>query len=183
VQAGNLERYDEAIGYWQQLIALQPDMPEAYVNMGSAHWQLGHYHEARSAAQKAVALDPQLKEARFNLAISELFLGNLPESVGILEKLTADYPDYPAALFMLSSAYCCDGGLAKARGGFQKLSQSPMGPGLCHAFLDLADRFVSAQKSEYAVKLLDATIQCNINSEEIRRLKDTILSASPPELV
>jgi tetratricopeptide (TPR) repeat protein len=180
VQAGNLERYEEAITYWQKLISLQPGMPEAFINMSSAHWQLGNYNKARSAAQKAVTLSPELKEAHFNLAISELFLGNLPESVEILEKLTEDHPDYPAALFMLSSAYCCDGSIAEAMARFQKLSQTPMGPGLCYAFTDLANRFVSAQKREYAISLLEAAIQCNISSEDIRVLKDTISSTSRP---
>jgi glycosyltransferase involved in cell wall biosynthesis/Tfp pilus assembly protein PilF len=174
VQAGNLQKYEEAIGYWQQLLALQPDMPEAYVNMGSAYWQLGDCTAALTAAQKAVSLDPQMKEARFNKAISELFLGNLRETICILEKLVQEFPDYLAALFMLSASYCCNDGWEKGMQGIQKLGQTKMGKGLCFAFADLANRLVSAQKEDFAVSVLEAAIESHHSNDDIVALLERI---------
>ncbi|MCD6298234.1 MAG: glycosyltransferase, partial [Deltaproteobacteria bacterium] len=37
VQAGDLGKHDEAIELWQRLVAIKPDMPVAYVNMGTAY--------------------------------------------------------------------------------------------------------------------------------------------------
>lgn len=182
IQAGNLEKYQEAITYWQRLLLLQPDMPEAYVNMGSAYWQLGDYPAALGAAKKAVSLDPQMKEARFNRAISEFFLGNLQDAIGILEKLVHAHPDYLAALFMLSAAYCCDGSREKGMQGFQRLGQTPMGEGLCFAFSDLAKRLISAQKRDYAISILEAAINCQHGSDDILALRESCRRGEPKPL-
>jgi tetratricopeptide (TPR) repeat protein len=174
VQAGNLEKYEEAVGYWQQLLALQPDVPEAYVNMGSAYWQLGDYTAALAAAQKATSLDPQMKEARFNMAISQLFLGNLQAAICNLERLVQKYPDYLPALFMLSAAYCCNDGWEKGMQGIQKLGQTKMGKGLCFAFADLASRLIAAQKEDLAFSVLEAAIQSHHSSDDILALRKQV---------
>jgi tetratricopeptide (TPR) repeat protein len=174
VQAGNLEKYEEAVAYWQKLLKFQPDMPEAYVNLGSAYWQLGDYPAALNAAQKAVSLDPQMKEARFNQAISELFLGNIGEAICILEKLVQEYPQYLAALFMLSAAYCCNDGWQKGMQGIQKLGQTKLGRGLCFAFADLASRLIAARKENLAVNVLEAAIQSHHSSDDILALRERV---------
>jgi tetratricopeptide (TPR) repeat protein len=149
-------------------------MPEAYVNLGSAYWQIGDYTAALRAAQKAVSLDPEMKEARFNEAISELFMGNLQEAIGILEKLVQEYPDYLAAMFMLSASYCCNDGWDKGMQGIQKLGQTQMGKGLCFAFADLASRLISAQKEDLAVGVLEAAIKSHHSNDDILALRERV---------
>ena len=70
VQAANLEEYEDAVCLWQKVIGLQPEMADAYVNLGTAYWNLAKYHEAVESAQKARELTPDMKEAHFNYSLS-----------------------------------------------------------------------------------------------------------------
>ena len=111
VQAGELERWHEAIALWQRLLDQRPDFVEAHVNIAGALWQLGQYPQSLEAARYAADLDPSIKEAWFNIAISQLLIGNVDKAIDLLETLTARYPGYLAADFMLAAAYGCSGNL------------------------------------------------------------------------
>ena len=156
VQAIELNRYEEAIDLWERILTIQPDMPEAFINMGSAHWQMGHYEEAVFCAEKALLLAPHLKEAHFNRSVSLLLLGKAGESVSTLENLTEKEPEYLAARFMLGSALCCADKSEEALDHFAILAQSKLGGGLGDAFYDLAKRFISAGLNQYAQTLIEA---------------------------
>ncbi len=87
IQAGHLEKHQEAIELWQQFIQRTPDDAEAYVNIGTAYWHLGKYDQAVISAQKAIELAPNMKEAHFNYAISQLQLGNANDAIPVLENI------------------------------------------------------------------------------------------------
>lgn len=159
VQAGDLGKHDEAIELWQRLVALKPDMPVAYVNMGTAYLKLGKYEDALLSARKAVELAPHMKEALNNYALCQLYLGNARQAIPALEKLMEQEPEYLSAQFVLSAAYCCDGKMKMGLETFEKLRHTITGPGLAVACHDLAKKLVSAQRLEYAISLLEAAIE------------------------
>lgn len=170
IQAGELERHEEAIELWQRVISLQPDMPEAFVNKGSAYWQTGHYEDALVCAKRAILLSSDLKEAHFNCAVSLLLLGRAKEAVSVLENLILHVPEYLAAQFILASSCCCIGKKEQGLKHFSTLKETKLGPALGAAFTDLAKRFISAQRTEYAILLLEAAMEGNNHNSETLRL-------------
>ena len=49
----------KAITDFQQAVRIQPNYPEAYVNLGAMAFELGRFSEARKAFEKAIELDPR----------------------------------------------------------------------------------------------------------------------------
>jgi tetratricopeptide (TPR) repeat protein len=178
IQAGHLAKHEEAIELWQRFIAQKPDDPEAYLNMGTAHWNLGHYDQAVAAAQKAIALAPAMKEAHFNYAISELHLGNAPKAIPVLENTLKQNPRYLSAEFMLAAAYCCAGRQKKALAGFEKIRLTAVGSVLAVSFYDLAKRLNSANQARYAMALLEMASKKGFADDALIDLMDNISQAN-----
>ncbi len=115
VQANILKRYEEAAELWHQVIRLQPNLQEPYVNLTSIYMNLGKFQEASATSQKAIELDPECKEAVLNYSIVEFTLGNLKNVISTLENLLSKIPEYPLAMGLLSLAYRLDGERGKSQ--------------------------------------------------------------------
>jgi tetratricopeptide (TPR) repeat protein len=170
IQAGHLQKHDEAIDLWQRYIKLKPDDAEAFVNLGSAYFNLGSYDQAATSAQQAMKLAPELKEAHFNYAISQLHMGNASKAIAVFENILKKHSRYPSAEFMLAAAYCCDGQKSKALTVFEKIRRTDVGPALAVTFGDLAQRMSSANQADYAVALLETAVSGNMANDSILRL-------------
>ena len=170
VQAGNLKKWEEAIPLWQRLVRLQADSPEAYINMGTAHWHLGQYKKALWCAQEALALQPDLKEAHYNCAINLLYLQEAAKAIPLLENLLKQHPQYLSARFMLIAAYCCAGNQAGALEGCRQIQRTELGPVLAVSFHGLAKKLVAAQAIDYAIALLETAIECRSADDNVRNL-------------
>jgi tetratricopeptide (TPR) repeat protein len=170
IQAANLGKYDEAVSLWQKVIGLQPEMADAFVNMGTAYWNLGKYHEAVESAQKAMELAPNMKEAHFNYCLSLLHLGQADAAIPVLESLLDEFPEYLSARFLLAAVQCCAGRSQKGKQDLEKLKQSELGPGLpisCHT---LAQGLRSAGQTEYAKIILNAARKTDNANEDVLAL-------------
>ncbi len=166
IQAGLLKKWEEAIELWQRLIEIQPKMPEAFVNMGTAYWHLGEYQKALTAAKKAMTLAPHMNEGAYNYAICQLHLGNVGQSTSALEALLDRAPEYLPAQFMLTAAYCCGGKKEKGLKGFDNLRKIHSGSYLAISCHELAKGLISAKRTEYAISILEAAIESkNINND------------------
>ena len=53
-----LQRYEEAVSWFQKAVALDPNRAIAYVNMGDAYLKLQRNPEARQAYEKYLELAP-----------------------------------------------------------------------------------------------------------------------------
>jgi tetratricopeptide (TPR) repeat protein len=60
-----LERYDEAVEWYQKTIALDPARAVAYLNLGDALAQLQRISEARKAYEQYLVLAPASKSAAY----------------------------------------------------------------------------------------------------------------------
>ena len=171
VQAGELERHEEAIELWGKVLSLQPDMPEALVNKGGAYWQTGQYEDALSCAKKAISLAPDLKEAHFNYAVSLLLLGRAMEAVSVLENLISREPEYLAAQFMLAaSCCCCVGKKEQSLKYVSSLAATKLGPGLGAAFYDLAKRLLASRRVQYAQSVIEAALESEYRDNALLEL-------------
>ena len=150
VQAAGLEKFDEAADLWQRLLKLDPNCAEAYVNMGTACWNLGNFNQAAHCAKKAVSIEPEFKEAQFNLALSELFLGNTRETVEILEQLTRIHPRYLSACFILAAGYACESQWQKAQKRFDQVRRTLSDFEFHVAIRELAQRMTAAGQQRFA---------------------------------
>ena len=67
-----------AIEYYQQAIAMQPDLADAYYNLGLARQKQGKWDEAIACYQEARELQPDNREAEVSLANALHVQGKLP---------------------------------------------------------------------------------------------------------
>ena len=154
VQAGILEKFDEAADLWQRYLQLVPDSVEAYINMGTACWQIADYRNAVSHAESAIALAPDLKEAHFNSALAHLYLGDGAAAIEILEKLLKEHDRYLAARFMLAAAYACMAAEEKARSAFNLIRDQITAFEIKTAVSEVAERLSGAKLNHYARNLV-----------------------------
>jgi tetratricopeptide (TPR) repeat protein len=154
VQAGQLERWTEALQLWRLLLLIRPDFVEAHVNIAGALWQLGDYDQALAAARKAVEGDPQLREAHFNVAISLMLLKRADEAAALLKTILQAHRDYLPAWFMLAAACRILGKFNDARKLFNLLHERMTESVLGLARKDLAFRLIRAGQAEAGRLLL-----------------------------
>jgi tetratricopeptide (TPR) repeat protein len=175
VQAAALGKNEEAIGLWQRFLSLDPSpmlASEAFINLGTIYSRLGKYDDALQASKKALELTPDMKEARNNFALGKFYLGNVEEAIPIFEKLLEQFPEYLSAQFKLAAAYCSNGQKEKGKNTFEKLRQNAkMGHAeMAGACYDLARGLVSARRLDYAIGLLNASIENNYINDDLLTL-------------
>lgn len=78
------KRYDYAITALDSVLAISPDMPEAYVNMGYAFLGLEEFGPARGAFEKALELKLDQVNAYYGLAIAFEGQGELEAALGAM---------------------------------------------------------------------------------------------------
>ncbi len=79
---------DAAIAHYRRALALQPDLADAYNNMGNALKEVGRLQEAHAAYLDALRLDPELSGIYVNLADSKIFTPGDPH-LAAMEALAA----------------------------------------------------------------------------------------------
>ena len=178
IQSARLGKHSEALDLWRRFLRLQPRSAEAYLNMGTACWNLEKYAEAASFAEKALLLDPLLKEAKFNLAISLLLIGRGGEGKSLLERLIDEQPDYTAAQFMLCVAHICMQERPQAEIIFRKLRSLPIGDYIGESFLDISKRLLSASRTDDTRLILDAALSFGCETPAIRELLEDCKAAA-----
>lgn len=101
VQAGELRLYQEAVGYWDRVLVIDPVCVQALFNKGFALMGLKRYAEALELARETLRLEPLYKEAGFNYGTCALYAGDPAEALQRLGLLVEQYPDYPPLLAIL----------------------------------------------------------------------------------
>jgi tetratricopeptide (TPR) repeat protein len=169
LQAGELDRFPDAIELWEQFLRL-PDLPQelvlkAYVNVGHAFVQTGRFDEAFAASKKAIALAPGSASAVMNYGLSELWQGDPQKAVPFLEGLLKTTPDYPPAIGLLAVAALFSGRPDEARRLFEQLKTQGF---LCEPYLlNHADRLIAADRADRAAVILEAAIASGLVSTSL----------------
>jgi tetratricopeptide (TPR) repeat protein len=181
VQAAVLDKNEEAIGLWQRFLSLDPSprlASEAFINLGTIYNRLGKFDDAFQASKRALDLAPEVKEAHNNFALAKFYLGNVEQAIPIFEELLKKFPGYLSAQFKLAAAYCCNGQEEMGKKTFEmlrktvKLGHKEMA-GSCH---DLAKGLVSAQRLDYAIGLLNASVENNYVNDDLLNLRTECLN-------
>ena len=168
VQAGELERFEDAIELWKKLIPLSPDDTTIYLNMGYAFLKLGKFQEARDASKKAIELDNTLKEAYLNYSTAELCLGETNKAILSIKGLLKMIPEYPPAMAVLAAAHSVDGNKDKGMDIYNKLRK--MGYHCGESNYELSSRLLSAGFDESAARLIEAALESGHTDQRFHEL-------------
>ena len=167
IQAEGLKKHEEAIELWQRFIAIVPNEPKAYINMGISYCSLGQFDKVLATAEKALKFAPDSKEGHYNCALAKLHLGHPDQAIEILEKLCEKMPEYLPARFILAAAWCCREDKKRGMVLLKELSGTTIGPGLAIRCHELASRFVLLQRPAYALVLLNAAIDSQNANKDV----------------
>lgn len=97
-------KYDDAISFINQALALAPTIPEFYNNLGEALRAAGRPEEAITNYERALALKPHFAEARNNLGNAWLRLGKFDFAEASYAAAIKDQPNYAEAHYNLGYA-------------------------------------------------------------------------------
>jgi tetratricopeptide (TPR) repeat protein len=153
-----LERTEEALATYREIIALDPGAPEPYVNLGSALALSGDVAAAEEAYRTATELDPNLVEAHVGLAEVLAYRGDVEAAAATLDIALALNPAHPVANFRRGLlAYQAEEYETAIPYFGAAIAADPSWPnpyaflGLCHALLGNTERAVEAFEAGLAV--------------------------------
>lgn len=93
-------KYEEAVQYYRQVLALRPNDVNPRTDMGICLRESGKVDEALAEFRKSVEIDPKHWQTWLNLGVVSLFDKNDPETAasafGRLEELNPGFRDLPA---------------------------------------------------------------------------------------
>ncbi|MFB3764014.1 MAG: tetratricopeptide repeat protein [Methanotrichaceae archaeon] len=78
-------QYEEAAEIFDRVVAINPDIPEAWNNRGVALFQLGRINEAIESYNKSLALDPNNLETLRNMGVLLLSICQFDEALECCE--------------------------------------------------------------------------------------------------
>ena len=88
---GNIQKkqnkFEEAIGSFEEAIKVNPNFSEAYNNLGSAQKSLNKFKEAIISYEKSIALKANNVEACYNLASLHYFLENYRDALNYFKNI------------------------------------------------------------------------------------------------
>jgi tetratricopeptide (TPR) repeat protein len=178
IQCAHLGEHGQAVKLWKEYLAKASRSTEAFLNIGTACWNLGCYSKAVDYAEKALRIDPMMKEAYFNRAMALLMMGRAEETKSILQGVLEKQSDYPAARFMLCVACACVGEEHQVETEFEKMRATPLWLYLGESFLDIAKRLFAASQIEYARRILETAVAYKFTSDEMSALLEACRAAA-----
>ena len=99
VELGNLfmdaERWDEAIRWYREALAVNPDLVETRTDIGACLVSSGRPAEGLAEFEGVLAGDPGHRNALYNKGIALLQLGRAAEAAAVWEELLARHPSDP----------------------------------------------------------------------------------------
>jgi len=87
------QRYEDAVQVFTELIALDPDNPEAYKNRGVAHMKLAQYDPAIVDFEKTRQMTPDLEGLHSNLGVAWYYKGEYAKAIANYDMEIALSPD------------------------------------------------------------------------------------------
>ena len=98
-------QFKEAVPLLQQTIALEPNLPIAYLQLGTAYSALKDYEKAIPVLRKAAEMRPDLTIPRYQLGSALFETGDFAGAVVQYEAVLARIPEWGEARFSLATTY------------------------------------------------------------------------------
>jgi len=158
IQAGILQRHQDAVDLWNRFLKIEPNNAEARLNLGSAYFAVGEIKKALAEAKKTTTLAPGIKEGHFNCSLYELHLGRAAAAAKRLRQLTQQNPEYQATRFLYAAAICCRNGIKKGRRAFNDIQNNTLNQEvIAIAGKELAKTLTQAGRLKDSTKIKKAT--------------------------
>jgi choline-sulfatase len=106
--------FAEAVPLLEQVIALEPNLPITYLQLGTALTSLKEYEKAVPVLRKAVEMRPDLTVPRYQLGSALFETGDFASAAVQFETAVARSPNWPEAHLSLATAYARAGRLTDA---------------------------------------------------------------------
>ncbi len=145
-------RIDEAIGYFQESLKINPDYWIALENIGNAYRQEKRWDEARAALERAIEIQPRDPEVNYNLGMVFAQTGDTGRASEYLLKALQLRPVYPEALNNLAVLYLRTGRRDEAVRTFEECVR--VAPAFDQSYLNLARVYVLENAPDKARALL-----------------------------
>jgi glycosyltransferase involved in cell wall biosynthesis len=155
IQGSGLGRDEEALDLWRQVVRLEPNNAEAFMNISALLIKLERYGDALDAANRARKLNPRSAGVFYNCAICEFFTGDLNGAVADLDQLLRHVPEYIPAAALKAAAHILNRSQQQGFAILTKLQERGID---CAPYLrDLSERLLSANRRKDASLLSEAT--------------------------
>ena len=99
---------DEAIREYDLAIRYDPNMLQAYNNMGVTLRETGRFEEAAAAFRKVTEIAPNYPKAYNNLGALYAEMGRNQDAVAVFEETTRRFPNYANGFKNLAMAYASE---------------------------------------------------------------------------
>jgi tetratricopeptide (TPR) repeat protein len=104
VQAQSSGRLDVAVREYQAVLRLQPELAEAYANLGLVYYLESKFTESSQALAKAATLKPGLRGTDLFLGMDDVRLGRPGNAVPYLKRAAEEEPGNKQAQLWLGTA-------------------------------------------------------------------------------
>ncbi len=170
IQAGGTERYEEAVELWERVLAINPDYPLAYFNLGFVLMQLGRLRQSRDASAKVMEMQPDHIDAVINYVLCDISLGGAEKAVDMLRKNLRIKPDHFYSRLLLAICQVLIEQREEGLAGLDKIRAE--GIEIADFLNDCAKKLIRYENAGYGRKILEATISSgNGNRETVEILK------------
>ncbi|MGO9246782.1 MAG: tetratricopeptide repeat protein [Verrucomicrobiia bacterium] len=129
---------DDAIGYFEQTLRVNPDSADAHSSLGIVLLQLGRTQEAASHLERALRIDPDEADAHNSLALALLRLGRAQEAIPHFEQALRIDPNDVDAHINLGNALFQTGKVSEAFSHYQQALRLDPDSSLAHVDLGVA---------------------------------------------
>ena len=152
-------QWTDAIGYYSDLLRLNPHHAAALNNLGAACFHLGQCQEAESHFRKAIKLKPDFADAQANLGNTLLLKGEYADAESFLRYALKLNPRLQSARINLGTTLAFMNRMTEANSYFEKvLKQEPHNP---DALFGKAFVAMTEGRFEDAQALLGDALQAN----------------------
>jgi len=164
--------FQEAVPLLEQVIAKEPSLPIAYLQLGTALTSLRNYEKAVPVLRKAVELRPDLTVPRYQLGSALFETGDFAGAAVELEAAVAHLPDWAEARFLLATTYARLDRMSDAIREYQKVIEGRPNHYGAHLLLGRALALTGDPEAALPNLMKAATIQPK-SPEPHRFLADT----------
>ena len=108
-QSFSAQRYDEAITFYKQALALDPESIDIKYNLGVAFGKKGMLDDSIATYEQVIAINPRHAQAHNNLGITYVKKGMAEKAHSEYEKAVSADPNLAPALYNLGKSYLTRG--------------------------------------------------------------------------
>jgi arylsulfatase A-like enzyme/Flp pilus assembly protein TadD len=160
-------RFEKAVPLLEQVIALEPNLPITYLQLGTALTALKDYEKAVPILRKAVEMRPDLTVPRYQLGSALFETGDFPGAALQFETAVARSPDWPEAHLSLATAYAREDRMTDAIAEYQKVIE--LRPNHYSAHLLMGRALALSGNPTAAVPILMRAVELQPKSPEPHR--------------